>query len=150
MVDHLTSDQEKECREVFDLYDNQKEGLILADDLGNALRALGMNPTKIDVEEMLSEMNLNGENNKIEFSEFLEQYAKILKDPDTEEDLLECFKIFDKDNTGFITANELRHMMQLFGDNFPEEELAEMIRKGDPHNEGYIRYNELVKIMMQN
>lgn len=151
MSKYLTPDQEKECREVFDLFDNQKEGLILASDFGNALRALGMNPTKSDVEDMLLEMKVkNIESDKIEFSEFLEQYAKTQKDPDTEEDLLECFKIFDIDNTGYITSNELKHIMTKFGENFPEEELNEMIRKGDPHNEGYVKYSELVKIMMQN
>jgi calmodulin len=149
LKDYLTEDQAKECKEVFDLFDNQKEGLILASDLGNALRALGMNPTLSEVEDMLNEININPTNNKIEITEFAEQYAKMLKDPDTDEDLLECFKIFDKDNSGIITPSELRHIMSTFGENFPEEEIAEMIRKGDPHNEGYIRYEELVKLMMQ-
>lgn len=153
MSEYLTPDQERECREVFDLFDNQKEGLMAAEDLGNALRALGMNPTRIEIEEMLEEIKIlpTASNQKLEFTEFAEQYAKMLKDPDTEEDLLECFKIFDMNNSGVITHSELFHIMKTFGDGeggMPDEDINEMIKRGDPHREGYIKYENLVKLMM--
>lgn len=36
---------------------------------------------------------------------------------DTEDDLLDAFKVFDKDNDGFITHNELRQVMKQLGKN---------------------------------
>merc|ERR1712007_206966 len=35
--------------------------------------------------------------------------ARKMKDVDTEEELVEAFKVFDKDGNGFISAAELRH-----------------------------------------
>ena len=32
-----------------------------------------------------------------------------MKDTDSEEELREAFKVFDKDGNGFISASELRH-----------------------------------------
>ena len=33
-----------------------------------------------------------------------------MKDTDSEEEIIEAFKVFDKDGKGFITASELRHL----------------------------------------
>ena len=36
-------------------------------------------------------------------------------DTDTEEELIEAFKVFDRDGNGFISAAELRHVMTNLG-----------------------------------
>ena len=37
------------------------------------------------------------------------------EDTDTEEELIEAFKVFDRDGNGFISAAELRHVMTNLG-----------------------------------
>jgi len=37
--------------------------------------------------------------------------ARKMKDTDSEEEIMEAFKVFDKDNNGQISAAELRHVM---------------------------------------
>ncbi len=146
MIDyHLDLDKEQECREVFDLYDNEKEGLIKIEDLPNALRSLGMNPTNIDIDDMMSEIT----DKKIQFSEFKIFYSKMLKDPDTEDDLIECFRIFDVDGSGVVSSGELRHILKIFGDKMEDLEIEHMISEGDPNDTGFINYVDLVKRMMQ-
>jgi calmodulin len=44
----------------------------------------------------------------IRFSEFISIIARKRKEVDSEEELFEAFKVFDKDGTGYISANELR------------------------------------------
>ena len=78
----------------------------------------------------------------------MELFAKKMKDPDTEEDLIEAFKNFDKDGSGNISAQELRHVMTTLGEKLTEEEADEMIREADTNGDGYIDYVEFVKIMM--
>ena len=53
---------------------------------------------------------------KIEFKEFLELFTKKKKYPDTEEDLIKAFKIFDKDGNRDIPAAELRHVITILGE----------------------------------
>ena len=43
-----------------------------------------------------------------------------------EEDLIEAFKIFDKDGNGVISAAELRHVMTTLGERLTEEEAEEI------------------------
>ena len=44
--------------------------------------------------------------------------ARKMKDTDSEEEILEAFKVFDKDGNGFISAAELRHIMTNLGNLF--------------------------------
>merc|ERR1711918_325966 len=53
---------------------------------------------------------------------FLSLMARKMKDTDTEEELIEAFKVFDKDGNGFISAAELRHVMTNLGEKLTDEE----------------------------
>jgi calmodulin len=37
--------------------------------------------------------------------------ARKMKDTDSEEEVREAFKVFDKDGNGFISSAELKHVM---------------------------------------
>ncbi|KAL3623071.1 hypothetical protein CASFOL_031887 [Castilleja foliolosa] len=55
-------------------------------------------------------------NGTIDISEFLNLMAKKM-DTDSEEELKEAFRVLDKDQNGFISAAELRHVMTNLGEN---------------------------------
>jgi calmodulin len=84
----------------------------------------------------------------IDFTEFLTMMARKMKDTDSEEEILEAFKVFDKDGNGFISAAELRHIMTNLGEKLTDEEVDEMIREADIDGDGQINYEEFVKMMM--
>merc|ERR1712096_340556 len=50
---------------------------------------------------------------------------------DSEEEIREAFRVFDKDGNGFISAAELRHVMTNLGEKLTDEEVDEMIREAD-------------------
>lgn len=89
-----------------------------------------------------------------------------MKDTDSEEEIREAFKVFDRDNNGFISAAELRHVMTSIGEKLTDDEVDEMIREADQDGDGRIdcQYymfsstaphslisldNEFVQLMMQ-
>ena len=67
------------------------------------------------------------ESGKIDLPEFLHMMAKRIADTNLEEDVLEAFKVFDKDGNGFITARELKLVMSNLGESLTEEEVEAMI-----------------------
>jgi len=73
----------------------------------------------------------NADHATIDFPEFLSLMSRKMKDTDTEEELIEAFKVFDRDGNGFISAAELRHVMTNLGEKLTDEEVDEMIREAD-------------------
>ena len=59
---------------------------------------------------------------------------------DTEEELKEAFKVFDKDGSGTISAAELRHVMLNLGEKLTDDEVDEMIFEADVDGDGEVNY----------
>ena len=66
--------------------------------------------------------------------------AKKMKDTDSEDEIREAFRVFDKDGNGSISAAELRHVMTNLGEKLTDDEVDEMIREADLDGDGEINY----------
>ena len=88
-------------------------------------------------------------NGTIDFPEFLTMMARKMKDTDSEEEIREAFRVFDKDGNGFISAAELRHVMTNLGEKLTDEEVDEMIREADIDGDGQINYEGKVLAVCQ-
>lgn len=147
MAEQFTEDQLAEFKEAFSLFDKDGDGTITTKELGTVMRSLGQNPTEAELADMIHEVDAD-QSGTIDFSEFLTLMAKKMKETDTEEELIEAFKVFDRDGNGLISAAELRHVMTNLGEKLTDEEVDEMIREADVDGDGYINYEEFVRMMM--
>ena len=57
-----------------------------------------------------------------------------------EEELSDVFKVFDKDNSGFISASELKEVSSKLGRNLTDEDVKEMMKETDLDEDGKISY----------
>ena len=73
---------------------NQKINHSVLNDLelGTVMRSLGQNPTEGELQDMINEVDIDG-NGTIEFTEFLGMMAKKMKESDGEEELREAFRV---------------------------------------------------------
>eukprot|EP00761_Pharyngomonas_kirbyi_P012246 gb/GECH01012273.1/.p1 GENE.gb/GECH01012273.1/~~gb/GECH01012273.1/.p1 ORF type:complete len:150 (+),score=55.25 gb/GECH01012273.1/:1-450(+) len=147
MADQLTEDQIAEFKEAFSLFDRDGDGTITTKELGTVMRSLGLNPTEAELQDMVNEVDIDG-NGLIEFSEFLNLMVRKMKDSDSEEDIKEAFKIFDSDGNGYISATELRHVLTNLGEKLTEDEVDDMIKEADANGDGQIDYEEFLHMMM--
>ncbi|XP_069466335.1 calmodulin-1-like [Ambystoma mexicanum] len=143
MADQLTEEQIAEFKEAFSLFDKDVDGTITTKELGTVMRSLGQNPTEAELQDMTNEVDAEG----IEFPEFLTMMARKIKDTDSEEEIREAFRVFDKDANGYITAAELRHVMNNLGEKLTDEEVDEMIREAGIDGDGQVNYEEFVQMM---
>ena len=147
MADNLTEEQIAEFKEAFSLFDKDGDGTITTKELGVVMRSLGQSPTEAELQDMITEVDTN-KDGTIDFKEFLTLMAKKMKETDSEEELREAFKVFDKDGNGFISAAELRHVMTNLGEKLSDEEVDQMIKEADTDGDGQVDYGEFVKMMV--
>eukprot|EP00961_Rhodomonas_salina_P238263 3220491-Rhodomonas_salina.2 len=146
-AEQLSEEQIAEYKEAFSLFDKSGDGTITTKDLGTVIRALGKNPTEAELQDIINEVDPNGDGT-VDFPSFLTIMARKMKDQDTEDDIIEAFRVFDKDGNGTISAAELRHVMTNLGEKLTDEEVDEMIREADVNGDGIIDYKEFTKIIL--
>ena len=147
MVDKLTDEQREEFKEAFSLFDKDGDGCISTEELGTVMRSLGQNPTEAELQDMINEIDEDG-NGTVEFNEFLVMMVKK-SDPnaDKEQELKEAFRVFDKNGDGFISAEELKLVMSRLGEELTDQELEEMISEADKGGDKQVNFEEF-KMMM--
>lgn len=79
-------------------------------------------------------------NGEIDFEEFLQMMSKKITTCDTEEEIRDAFRVFDKDGNGLISSHELRQIMMNLGEKLTDEEVDEMMREADLNGDGQIDY----------
>ena len=71
-------------------------------------------------------------------TEFLKLMSISVKPADSTKEARAAFKVFDRDNSGTISAEELRHVMRSLGESLTHREVDEMIAMADKDASGTI------------
>ena len=95
---------------------------------------------------MISEVDEDS-NGSIDMKEFVALMARRMQQVDTQEEIAEAFRIFDKDGNGFISAQELANVMTSLGERLTEAEINEMIKEADLDQDGQISLDEFKQLM---
>ena len=147
MADDLTEEQKQEFKDVFSLFDKDGDGTVSTKELGVVMRALGQNPTDAEIAEMIKEVDVDG-NGEVDFDEFCGLMIKKQNENEPEEELVEVFKIFDKNNDEKIDAEDLKIIFQELGEEVSDEDCRIMIDEHDIDGDSYLNFDEFVNLMM--
>ena len=147
MLDELSQERRKEYKDAFEMFDKNKDGTISTKDLINVLKSLNQDPTEEELNEMIAEVDLDG-NGEVDFEEFITLMNRRSKEYDHTEEVLNAFKVFDKENNGLIAVTELKHIMITLGDQLNEDEVDDMLREADNDGDGFINYEEFIRTML--
>ena len=77
------------------------------------------------------------------FEEFLTVISRDIKNYDNESDLKGAWKVFDRENKGFISTSEVKHVLGNIGEALSPAELDDLIKEADPNSTGKISYDEV-------
>ena len=143
--EQLTAEQIAEFREAFSLFDKDGDGTITTSELGTVMRSLGTNPTAVELQDMINEVDADG-NGTVNFPEFLTMCSRKMKDTDCEEELAEAFSVFDRNGRGVVSIDEMKHVMSSLGERLSDAELEEMVQMA---GEGEVDYRAFVRLMTE-
>ena len=147
MTHEISSQKKNEYLEAFKIFDRNNDGQITHDELKLLLNNIGQKPSDSEIQDMINEIDIDGDG-KINFDNFITLMEKKLRDHDDEEELIETFKVFDKDGIGFITYNNLKDVIKSLGLNYTDDEIMEMIKECDLDKDMMINYDEFTKMVL--
>jgi calmodulin len=94
-------EQINEYQEVFSFFDRHDTGRIDLNELGLITRSIGFNPSEIKIKQIQEEYEHNGID-KINFQQFLQILISLTNEIEDEIDIIEAFRVFDKEGQGMI------------------------------------------------
>lgn len=145
MATQLSDRQVEEITDGFSLYDTVGDGKVESHLLGEVLRALGQNPTNVEVAKVIKQLDPQG-NRRVSIDEFLPvfQSLKAKTRPFGPEDFIDSLKVFDNDGSGMISAGELRHVLTSIGEKLSDEEVDALFQAIE-YNQGQVNYEDFIK-----
>jgi len=135
-----------QIKEAFDLFDTDGSGSIDSKELKVAMRALGFEPKKEEIQKMISDVDDDG-SGSIEYEEFLKMMTHKILNRDPKDEILKAFRLFDDDETGKISFKNLKRVAKELGERMTDEELQEMIDEADRDGDGEVNEEEFLRIM---
>ncbi|XP_023332908.1 calmodulin-1 [Eurytemora carolleeae] len=148
LADQFSDEQIDEVKEAFNLFKNSDEN-IAEGQIITVLRALGIHVTEEQLQVVLAEaVEENGgvAGGNLDFPEFLSLLGKLVTHQGGEDHIKEAFRIFDKDEDGYLTIAELTKVMTTMGEKFTVKETQEMIKASADEN-GLIDYASFSKLL---
>lgn len=128
MSSSLTPEQIEEYREAFNLFDKDNSGSISPNELATVMKSLGLSPSDTEITDLMNEIDQDG-NHEIDFEEFLTLMARQADTRDSAQEIIEAFKVFDKNGDGYISLSELKHVFSSIGEKLSDEELEAMFNE---------------------
>ncbi|KAL0360501.1 UNVERIFIED_CONTAM: Calcium-dependent protein kinase [Sesamum radiatum] len=144
IAENLSEEEIKGLRQMFNNMDTDGSGTITYEELRTGLSKLGSKLSEAEIKQLMeaADVDKNGTIDYIEFITATMHRHRLEK----EEHLYKAFQYFDKDNSGFITRDELRHAMQQYGMG-DEATIDEVLDDVDTDKDGRINYEEFVAMM---
>ena len=125
-------------------------GKLPADGLAEAMRSLGANPSKTQMEEYNAEIAANNQAD-IDFPEFLtlmsRQKKKVQENGGEDEELAQAFKVFNRSQSGTVTADELVAFYKSIGQDVAEDDAADWVQDFDKDGDGMLNFEEFKSMM---
>jgi calmodulin len=131
--------------DAFNLFDRDRDGLVNTNQIGDLLRSIGFMVTQEQVQQIAEGVKKN----VIELNDFKGLTNSVKAPLCPEQEMVDYFRVFDKNGDGTVQANELRHVMTSLGEKFTDQELDELITEADEDGTGNINYANFVKNMYE-
>ena len=148
MLSDLPEDLLVQISCAFYLFDADKDGMLKPKDF---LKVLSKNQIRLpesSAKDILDSYNNNNENETdITMKDFISLINKRMKNVESEEELMEMFKIFDKKGTGKVSSGDIRSVLDDIDEPISQQELEELMLNWDKNKDGFLDFFEFKEMM---
>nr|CAB3461114.1 unnamed protein product [Digitaria exilis] len=140
----LSEEEIRGLKEMFKSMDSDNSGTITVDELRRGLAKKGTKLTEAEVQQLMEAADADG-NGTIDYEEFITATMHMNR-MDRDEHLYTAFQYFDKDNSGYITMEELEQALREKG-LLDGRDIKDIVAEVDADNDGRINYTEFAAMM---
>ena len=135
----------------FDIFDTEGQGQVAHEDIPNMMQVLGLFPSLKDVVERVLPEMYEDNPNAVSHAKFEQVMLDFMTNgeftPATDNLLLQAFRVLDKENKGWITADKLREQMTHKGAPFREKEMDALLSVAKDPETGRIYYEDYIALL---
>ena len=139
-------ENDTEYKANFQMADKDHNGRISFQELKELMEKCQCSCSEAELQDYVNDVNID-ENGELDMEAFLDIIENYQRDNDTEEELQEVFKIFDKNNTKLITPKNVMDVFSKIDESIKEEEILQMFKECDLDRDGYLNYEEFKRMI---
>ncbi|OAY82735.1 Calcium-dependent protein kinase 3 [Ananas comosus] len=147
VAENLSEEEIVGLKEMFKSIDTDNSGTITLEELRTGLPKLGTKISESELMQLMEAADVDG-NGSIDYLEFISATMHMNR-LEKEGHIYKAFEYFDKDNSGYITMEELEQALKQY-DMGDEKTIKEIIAEVDADHDGRINYEEFVAMMKNN
>ncbi|XP_975592.2 programmed cell death protein 6 isoform X3 [Tribolium castaneum] len=125
--------------DVFQRVDRDRSGFINAEELQAALSNGTWSPFNPETVRLMIGMFDRANRGQVSFEDFGALWKYVT-------DWQNCFRSFDRDNSGNIDRNELKTALTTFGYRLSDGLVSTLVRKFDRHGNGTILFDDFIQL----
>ena len=147
MLSDLPEDLLVQISCAFYLFDNDKDGMLKSKDF---LKILAKNQIRLpesSAKKLLDNYNNNENETDVSMKDFISLINTRMKKVESEEELVEMFKIFDKKGTGKVSSGDIRAVLDDIDEPISQQELEDLMLNWDKDKDGFLNYFEFKEMM---
>ncbi|KAJ9460604.1 Caltractin [Diplonema papillatum] len=137
---------QEQIKEAFNLFDADGSQAIDIEEFGLAMKGLGFKLSHGELEEMMAAIDKDN-NSLIEYDEFNRMVSEKMVTRDSEAEVMKAFKLFDIDNTGFVTVQNMVEVTKMLGENTPDDVMRDFVKEADLDGDGKLSFEEWQNVM---
>lgn len=149
--DELSEGSKQVLMQCFGKFDKKKDGILQANELPKALEIAGITATEKQSAELIKLFDKNGDG-CLQITELVDNWKVLAQHSVNGDELLEAFKVLDKNKDGYLRNHELKCLLRKLGEKWSEDEIEHILktlRKYDTNGDGKFSYPEFVQMYIQ-